>query len=139
MYIFTNWRRRWRPTPVLLPGKSHGQRSLVRILIQKCVTSLTTDLGFRFSPSCCFSSSFSYNLNLSVLPTCSEFSPPYLYQVIINYSHTHKKFIKIIVCFLPEDTSFATMTDTTVLPSTVLTNSHSCQQYKCLFCLFEDL
>ena len=24
------WRRRqWRPTPVLLPGKSHGQRSLV--------------------------------------------------------------------------------------------------------------
>ena len=106
MYIFTNWRRRWRPTPVLLPGKPHGQRSLVRILIQKCVTSLTTDLGFRFSPSCCFSSSFSYNLNfLSVLPTCSEFSPPYLYQVIINYSHTHKKFIKIIVCSLPEDTS----------------------------------
>ena len=23
------WRRRWHPTPVLLPGKSHGQRSLV--------------------------------------------------------------------------------------------------------------
>ena len=23
------WRRQWRPTPVLLPGKSHGQRSLV--------------------------------------------------------------------------------------------------------------
>ena len=23
------WRRQWRPTPGLLPGKSHGQRSLV--------------------------------------------------------------------------------------------------------------
>ena len=23
------WRREWQPTPVLLPGKSHGQRSLV--------------------------------------------------------------------------------------------------------------
>ena len=23
------WRRQWHPTPVLLPGKSHGWRSLV--------------------------------------------------------------------------------------------------------------
>ena len=23
------WRRKWHPTPVLLPGESHGQRSLV--------------------------------------------------------------------------------------------------------------
>ena len=23
------WRRKWHPTPVLLPGKSHGQRSLI--------------------------------------------------------------------------------------------------------------
>ena len=23
------WRREWQPTPVLLPGQSHGQRSLV--------------------------------------------------------------------------------------------------------------
>ena len=27
-YIVT-WRRKWHPTPVLLPGKSHGRRSLV--------------------------------------------------------------------------------------------------------------
>ena len=26
---FQPWRRKWQPTPVLLPGKSHGQRSLV--------------------------------------------------------------------------------------------------------------
>ena len=24
-----SWRRKWRPTPVFLPEKSHGQRSLV--------------------------------------------------------------------------------------------------------------
>ena len=24
-----SWRRQWQPTPVLLPGKSHGRRSLV--------------------------------------------------------------------------------------------------------------
>ena len=23
------WRRQWHPTPVLLPGKSHGRRSIV--------------------------------------------------------------------------------------------------------------
>ena len=27
--IHISWRRQWQPTPVLLPGKSHGQRSLV--------------------------------------------------------------------------------------------------------------
>jgi len=23
------WRRKWHPTPIFLPGKSHGERSLV--------------------------------------------------------------------------------------------------------------
>ena len=27
--LILSWRRQWQPTPVLLPGKSHGQRSLV--------------------------------------------------------------------------------------------------------------
>ena len=27
--VFKNLRRQWQPTSVLLPGKSHGQRSLV--------------------------------------------------------------------------------------------------------------
>ena len=26
---FTHWRRKWQPTPVFLPGESHGRRSLV--------------------------------------------------------------------------------------------------------------
>ena len=28
-FTFMHWRRKWQPTPVLLPGKFHGQRSMV--------------------------------------------------------------------------------------------------------------
>ena len=28
-FPFMHWRRKWQPTPVFLPGESHGQRSLV--------------------------------------------------------------------------------------------------------------
>ena len=28
-FMVQHWRRQWQPTPVLLPGNSHGQRSLV--------------------------------------------------------------------------------------------------------------
>ena len=28
-FTFTHWRRKWQPTPVFLPRKSHGWRSLV--------------------------------------------------------------------------------------------------------------
>ena len=37
------WRRAWLPTPVLLPGESHGQRSLrsdqIRSVAQSCPTA----------------------------------------------------------------------------------------------------
>ena len=29
LYNILTWRRKWQPTPVLLPGESHGGRSLV--------------------------------------------------------------------------------------------------------------
>ena len=29
LFTFMRWRRKWQPTPLLLPGKSYGQRSLV--------------------------------------------------------------------------------------------------------------
>ena len=28
IFTFMHWRRKWQPTPVFLPGKSHGQRNL---------------------------------------------------------------------------------------------------------------
>ena len=46
-------RRQWQPTPVLLPGKSHGQRSLVGCSPWGCEESDTTErLHFHFSRSC---------------------------------------------------------------------------------------
>ena len=47
------WRRPWQPTPVLLPGKSHGWRSLVGCSPWGHEESDTTEqLHFHFSLSC---------------------------------------------------------------------------------------
>ena len=46
-------RRQWHPTPVLLPGKSHGRRSLVGCSPWGHKELDTTErLHFHFSPSC---------------------------------------------------------------------------------------
>ena len=46
-------RRQWHPTPVLLPGKSHGRRSLVGCSPWGRTESYTTErLHFHFSLSC---------------------------------------------------------------------------------------
>ena len=48
-----NWRRQWHPTPVLLPGESHGQRSLVGCSPWgRCESDTTDRLHFHFSLSC---------------------------------------------------------------------------------------
>ena len=63
MHSAVSWRRQWQPTPVLLPGKSHGQRSLVGCspwgregsdtTEWGCEESDTTErLHFHFSLSC---------------------------------------------------------------------------------------
>ena len=47
------WRRQWHPTPVLLPGKSHGRKSLVGCSPWGCQELDTTErLHFHFSLSC---------------------------------------------------------------------------------------
>ena len=38
------WRRAWQPTPVFLPGESHGQRSLAGCGPQGCTESDTTEV-----------------------------------------------------------------------------------------------
>ena len=53
LFTFMHWRRQWHPTPVLLPGKSHGRRSLVTCSPWDCEESDTTEwLHFPFSLSC---------------------------------------------------------------------------------------
>ena len=51
--ILKKRRRQWHPTPVLLPGKSHGQRSLVGCSPWGHKESdMTEQLHFQFSLSC---------------------------------------------------------------------------------------
>ena len=38
-----SWRKAWQPTPVFLPGKSHGQRSLIGYSPQGCKKSEMTE------------------------------------------------------------------------------------------------
>ena len=57
IWLFTSllifWRRQWHPTPVLLPGKSHGRRSLVGCSPWGLKESDPTEqLHFHFSLSC---------------------------------------------------------------------------------------
>ena len=38
------WKRKWQPTPVFLPGKSHGQRNLASYSPRVCKESNTTEV-----------------------------------------------------------------------------------------------
>ena len=43
LVIDYEWRRKWQPTPVFLPGGSQGQRSLVDCRLWGCTESDTTE------------------------------------------------------------------------------------------------
>ena len=53
LFSFLYWRRQWHPTPVLLPGKSHGWRSLVGCSPWgRSEWDMTERLHFHFSLLC---------------------------------------------------------------------------------------
>ena len=53
LFTFMHWRRKWHPTPVLLPEKSHGRRSLVGCgPWGRWGLDMTERLHFHFSLSC---------------------------------------------------------------------------------------
>ena len=47
LFTFTQWRRKWQPTPVFLPGESQGQGSLVGCRLWGCTESDTTEATWR--------------------------------------------------------------------------------------------
>ena len=52
-FTFRDWRRKWQPTPVFLPGESQGWGSLVGCRLWGRTESDTTErLPFHFSLSC---------------------------------------------------------------------------------------
>ena len=44
LFTFMNWRRKWQPTPVFLPGESQGWGSLVGCHLWGCTESDTTEV-----------------------------------------------------------------------------------------------
>ena len=71
------WRRKWQPTPVPLPGKSHGQRSPVGYSPWDRKQSDTTEV-FHFQPFC---------IHLLL--------PMHIYMCVYN---AHKNIQNIYVC-----------------------------------------
>ena len=43
LFTFMHWRRKWQPTPVFLPGESHGRGSLVGCCLWGHTASNTTE------------------------------------------------------------------------------------------------
>ena len=58
---------KWQPTPVLLPGKSHGRRSLVRYSPRGCKESDTTETSVSSLMSTSVIAIFSDSVVLSIL------------------------------------------------------------------------
>ena len=45
LFTFTQWRRKWQPTPVFLPGESQGRGSLVGCHLWGCTESDMTEVA----------------------------------------------------------------------------------------------
>ena len=58
-----SWRRKWQPTPVFLPGESHGPRSLAGYSPQGCrVRHDCSDLAYQEIQKCIYDSFMAYVL-----------------------------------------------------------------------------
>ena len=44
LFTFMHWRRKWQPTPVILPGGSQGRQSLVGCRLWGCTESDATEV-----------------------------------------------------------------------------------------------
>ena len=87
------WTRKWQPTPVVLPGKSHGWRSLVgSLLICSDFVSPWFGLGRLCVPRDLFISS-----RVSGWLTCNylkySYSPSYFCDISCNFSSFISDFI----------------------------------------------
>ena len=86
LFTFLHWRRKWQPTPVRLPGKSHGQRSLVGCSPWGHYESDTTETGTQVSwqlPA----------LQVDSLPLSLQGSRDTVYRVSNKNLSRHSKYI----------------------------------------------
>ena len=77
LFLALEWRRQWQPTPVLLPGKSHGQRSLVGCSPWGHEESDTTErlrrVAAKLTKITLLSTTFSYHIGRARCFTCLSY------------------------------------------------------------------
>ena len=83
------WRRQWQPTPVLLPGKSHGRRSPVGYS-----HDWVTLLHFTFT-----SELYTYGEYLFISAQRTLFSIPYKAGLVVTNSLSFWFFWKVLISF----------------------------------------
>ena len=84
------WRRKWQPTPVLLPGKFHGWRCPVGYTVHGVAKSQTWLSYFTFTFKTFFYSSWVYSCQLFSISSASVRSLPFLsfiVPVVAWYEH----------------------------------------------------
>ena len=97
------WRRKWQPTPVLLPGKSHGQKHLIGYSPRgrkesdmtqhtlTCIASLALCLCFFFSPTTTW----------QLLPRLIPSPPPlFLANTVLTHFRVHFDLTPSLPCLL---------------------------------------
>ena len=82
------WRRAWQPTPVFLPGESHGHRSLVGYSLksQTWLKWLSNDLSNQTKPQTCPKFSFPKSKDNQVHCWCNPSKEQGLFPLAINRS-----------------------------------------------------
>ena len=72
LFTFLHWRRKWHPTPVILPGESQGWGSLVGCCLWGRTESDTTEVTQQQPGLHCCTGFFSRCGEQGLLSTCSE-------------------------------------------------------------------
>ena len=72
------WRREWQPTPVFLPGETHGQRTLVGYSPWGCKELNTTE-QLTLSPP-----RWNSSLVMTCLPCLFQLTPAMSYQIFLH-------------------------------------------------------
>ena len=95
------WRRKWWPTPAFLPGKSHGQRSLLGYSPQGCKSR--TQLSNCTRPQTCQGQSWSCVL-VCFKPVCLESTSFYLHPFSSRLTHSipfHSTLVQQMPTWVP--------------------------------------
>ena len=104
-YIYQ--RRQWHSTPVLFPGKSHGQRSLLGCHLWGCTESDTTEATQQQQQQQCLS------VNLKLLTSLSSFPIPFGNHVcFLSRPSVSFCFAKKFICVVFLDSTSVILYDT---------------------------